>query len=90
MAAVTSCENNLLVLIGLFHFLLILLMMTFLEISFVFLTEEEGTVIHEHLGKEQSRLALYVVNQLNLVPEHVETRSLYSKTQQPNMEQVSL
>ena len=57
---------------------------------FRFLTEEEGTVIHEHLGKEQSRLALYVVNQLNLVPEHVETRSLYSKTQQPNMEQVSL
>ena len=55
-----------------------------------FLTEEEGTVIHEHLGKEQSRLALYVVNKLNLVPEHVETRSLYSKTQQPNMEQVSL
>lgn len=52
--------------------------------------EEEGTVIHEHLGKEQSRLALYVVNQLNLVPEHVETRSLYSKTQQPNMEQGKL
>lgn len=50
--------------------------------------EEEGTVIHEHLGKEQSRLALYVVNQLNLVPEHVETRSLYNKTQQPNMEQI--
>ena len=50
---------------------------------------EEGTIIHNHHGKEKSRLALYVLNQLNIVPEHVETRGLYNKTQQPTMEQVS-
>lgn len=54
------------------------------------LLAEEGTTVHKHHGKAQSRLALYVLNQLNLVPEHVETRALYNKTQQPTMEQVSL
>ena len=54
------------------------------------LLAEEGTIVHKHHGKAQSRLALYVLNQLNLVPEHVETRALYNKTQQPTMEQVSL
>ncbi|KAL9983693.1 hypothetical protein ACROYT_G005909 [Oculina patagonica] len=51
---------------------------------------EEGTVIHKHMGKPQSRLALHVINRLNLVPEHVETRGLYNKTQQPTMEQGKL
>ena len=50
---------------------------------------EEGTTIHKNFGKEQSRLALYVLNRLNLVPEHVETRGLYNKTQQPTTEQVN-
>lgn len=51
---------------------------------------EEGLTIHAHYGKPQSRLALYVLNQLNLVPEHVETRSLYNKTRQPTTEQGKL
>lgn len=50
---------------------------------------EEGKTIHQHFGKERSRLALYVLNKLNLVPEHVETRALYNKTQQPTTEQVN-
>ena len=50
---------------------------------------EEGRTIHKHFGKERSRLALYVLNKLNLVPEHVETRGLYNKTQQPTTEQVN-
>lgn len=49
---------------------------------------EEGTIIHSYLGKQQSRLALHVLNKMDIVPEHVETRGLYNKTQQPTMEQV--
>ena len=45
-------------------------------------------VVQKNFGKAQSRLALYVLNKLNLVPEHVETRALYNKVQQPTMEQV--
>lgn len=51
---------------------------------------EEGTIIHSYLGKQQSRLALHVLNKMNIVPEHVETRGLYNKTQQPTMEQGKL
>lgn len=44
---------------------------------------------HEHLGPARERLSLYVLRKQGLVPEHVETRTLYS-TFQPNLSQVRL
>lgn len=35
-----------------------------------------------HVGEASERLSLSVLNQLNLVPEHIESRSLYSSKQQ--------
>jgi hypothetical protein len=40
-----------------------------------------------HLGPAHERLCLHVLNEFNLVPEHIETRKLYNSFQQ-GLEQV--
>ncbi|KAM5141597.1 myoferlin isoform 3-T3 [Mantella aurantiaca] len=47
---------------------------------------EANKKIHQHLGPANERLALYVLRSQGQVPEHVETRTLYS-TFQPNLPQ---
>ncbi|XP_041670961.1 myoferlin-like isoform X6 [Cheilinus undulatus] len=50
---------------------------------------ETNKEIHQHLGPARERLCLYVLRKQGLVPEHVETRTLYS-TFQPTLSQGQL
>ncbi|CAK6964081.1 myoferlin-like [Scomber scombrus] len=50
---------------------------------------EDNKEIHQHLGPARERLCLYVLRNQGLVPEHVETRTLYSSFQ-PNLSQGKL
>lgn len=59
-----------------------------MNISYVFHLEDNKEV-HQHLGPARERLCLHVLRTQQLVPEHVETRTLYS-TFQPNLSQVDV
>ncbi|XP_076856143.1 myoferlin isoform X1 [Brachyhypopomus gauderio] len=50
---------------------------------------EANKAIHQHLGPASERISLQVLRTQGLVPEHVETRTLYS-TFQPTLSQGSL
>ena len=53
------------------------------EISFYLEQEKHLTV---HVGEDEERLALYILHQFCLCPEHIETRPLFNSLQ-PFIEQ---
>ena len=48
---------------------------------------EQGKPLHPDVGVVDQRLALHILRQQNLVPEHIEKRTLYNPMQ-PSISQV--
>ncbi|XP_076214866.1 fer-1-like protein 5 [Aptenodytes patagonicus] len=59
---------------------------TFGDHTFLLSHFESGPPRHRHPGAPRERLALHVLHACHLVPEHLETRTLYNSTQ-PGLEQ---
>ncbi|XP_075580324.1 fer-1-like protein 5 [Pelecanus crispus] len=59
---------------------------TFGDQTFLLSHFESGPPAHRHPGVPRERLALHVLHACHLVPEHLETRTLYNSTQ-PGLEQ---
>ncbi|KAM6036239.1 fer-1-like protein 5 [Theristicus caerulescens] len=59
---------------------------TFGDQTFLLSHFESGPPAHQHPGAPRERLALHVLHTCHLVPEHLETRTLYNSTQ-PGLEQ---
>ncbi|NWH77871.1 MYOF protein, partial [Piaya cayana] len=59
---------------------------TFGDQTFLLSQFESGPPRHQHPGAPRERLALHVLHTCHLVPEHLETRTLYNSAQ-PGLEQ---